>query len=174
MGQFIKHYVLGCEQCQQMKLALHSKALLQPQLIPEELWQFIGVDLITQLPESCGYDSICVYVDHHLDQCHLIPCTTKINAEGVADLHYKEIFHLHGVPQKIYLDRGLQFTARFIQALYKKLGINTGFTTAYHSQDNSKVERKNKEVEQYLHLFCHKTQDNWVDHLPTAKFALNF
>jgi transposase InsO family protein len=173
MGQFIERYVLGCDQCQRMKPALHPKAPLQPQPVPEGPWQFIGVDLITQLPESRGYDSICVYVDHHSDQCHLIPCTTKINAEGVADLHYKEIFRLHGVPQKIYSDRGPQFAARFMRALYKRLGINTGFTTAYHPQGNGKVERKNKEVEQYLRLFCHKTQDDWVDHLSAAEFALN-
>jgi hypothetical protein len=173
MGQFIERYVLGCNQCQRMKPALHPKASLQSQPVPEGLWQFIRVDLITQLPESRGYDSICVYVDHHSDQCHLIPCTTKINAESVADLHYKEIFCLHSVPQKIYLNCGLQFAACFMRALYKRLGINTSFTTAYHSQGNGKVKRKNKKVEQYLCLFCHKTQDDWVDHLPAAEFALN-
>lgn len=173
MGQFIERYVLGCDQCQRMKPASHPRATLQPQPVPDGPWQFIGVDLITQLPKSRGFDSICVYVDHYSDQCHLIPCTTKINAEGVADLHYKEIFRLHGVPRKIYSDRGPQFAARFMKALYKRLGIESGFTTAYHPQGNGKVERKNQEVEQYLRLFCHKTQDDWVDHIPAAEFALN-
>jgi transposase InsO family protein len=60
-----------------------------------------------------------------------------------------------------------------MRALYKRLGIETGFTTAYHLQDNGKVERKNQEVEQYLHLFCNKRQDDWAPHLPAAEFALN-
>jgi hypothetical protein len=60
-----------------------------------------------------------------------------------------------------------------MRALYKHLGIKTGFTTAYHPQGNSKVERKNQEVEQYLCLFCNKRQDNWASHLSAAEFALN-
>ena len=60
-----------------------------------------------------------------------------------------------------------------MKALYKRLGIQTGLTTAFHPQGNGKVERKNQEVEQYLRLFCNKRQDDWVDHLPAAEFALN-
>ena len=173
MGPFIERYVLGCDQCQRMKPAAHPRPVLHPQPVPDGPWQFIGVDLITQLPKSRGFDSIAVYVDHYSDQCHLIPCTTKITAEGIADLHYREIFRLHGVPRKIVSDRGPQFAARFMQALYKRLGITHGLTTAYHPQGNGKVERKNQEVESYLRLFCHKTQDDWVDHIPAAEFALN-
>ena len=88
-------------------------------------------------------------------------------------MHYKEVFRLHGIPWKVYSDRGPQFAARFMKALYKRLGIQTGLTTAFHPQGNGKVERKNQEVEQYLRLFCNKRQDDWVDHLPAAEFALN-
>jgi hypothetical protein len=61
-----------------------------------------------------------------------------------------------------------------MRALYKHLGIETGFTTAYHPEGNGKVERKNQEVEQYLCLFCDKRQEDWAEHLPAAEFALNF
>jgi hypothetical protein len=60
-----------------------------------------------------------------------------------------------------------------MRALYKHLGIKTGFTTAYHPQGNGKVERKNQEVEQYLRLFCNKRQDDWASHLLAAEFTLN-
>jgi hypothetical protein len=60
-----------------------------------------------------------------------------------------------------------------MHALYKGLSIETGFTTAYHSKDNSKVKRKNQEVEQYLHFFCDKRQEDWAKHLSAAEFALN-
>lgn len=133
----------------------------------------MGVDLITQLPCSRGFDSIAVYVDHYSDQAHLVPCHTTITAEGTADLHYKDIFHLHGVPRKIHSDRGPQFAAHFMCALYGCLGIETGLTTAYHPQSNGKVEHKNQQVEEYLRMFCHHQQDDWVDHLPAAEFALN-
>jgi hypothetical protein len=60
-----------------------------------------------------------------------------------------------------------------MRALYKCLGIKTGLTTAYHSEENGKVEHKNQEVEQYLCLFCNKHQEDWAKHLSAAEFALN-
>ena len=58
-------------------------------------------------------------------------------------------------------------------ALYKRLGIDAGLTTAYHPQANGQVERKNQEVEAYLRLFISKRQDDWIDLLPTAEFVIN-
>ena len=60
-----------------------------------------------------------------------------------------------------------------MHALYKRLGIDAGLMTAYHPQANGQVERKNQEVEAYLHLFIGKRQDDWVDLLPTAEFVIN-
>ena len=60
-----------------------------------------------------------------------------------------------------------------MRVLYKRLGIDTGLTTAYHPQANGQVERKNQEVEAYLRLFVGKRQDDWVDLLPTAEFVIN-
>jgi hypothetical protein len=94
-------------------------------------------------------------------------------AEGAAKLHYRDVFHFYGIPKKVFSDCGPQFAARFIHALYKHLGIETGLTTAYHSEGNGQVECKNQEVEQYLHLFCDKRQKDWTKHLLTAEFALN-
>ena len=173
MAAFVEKYVLGCDAGQRYKSARHPKALLQPQDVPEYPWELMGVDLITQLPTSRGFNSICTYVDHETDQTHLALCKDMLTAEGAAELHYKDVFRLHGIPRKVYSDRGPQFAARFMRALYKHLGIETGFTTAYHPQGNGKVERKNQEVEQYLRIFCNQRQDDWADHLPAAEFALN-
>jgi transposase InsO family protein len=173
IGASVEQYVLGCDKCQRYKLAQHPNTTLQPHKMPTAPWEYVEVDLITQLPRSNGFDSICVYVNHYLDQCHLVSCKSNLTAESAADIHYSDIFRLHGIPKKIFSDRGPQFAARFMRALYKRLGIKTGFTTAYHPQGNGKVERKNQEVKQYLCLFCNKQQDNWASHLPAAEFALN-
>lgn len=131
------------------------------------------MDLITGLPRVGEYDAIAVYIDHYSKQVHVLPTTSEVDAEGIADLHYKEIFRLHGVPTKIVSDRGPQFAARLMNALYHKLGITHALTTAYHPQSNGQTERANQEVEQHLQLFANSRHDNWVTSLPTAEFVLN-
>jgi hypothetical protein len=156
MNASVEQYVLKCNKCQCYKPTQHSNATLQPHETPTAPWEHISVDLITQLPESNGFNSICIYVDHYLDQCHLMPCKSHFTAKGATDIHYSNVFCLHGISKKIFSNWGPQFAARFMRALYKHLGIETSFTTAYHPQGNSKVEHKNQEVKQYLYLFCNK------------------
>ena len=133
----------------------------------------MGVDLITGLPLVDGYDAIIVYIDHYSKQVHVIPTTSEVDAEGVADIHYREIFRLHGIPTKIVSDRGPQFAARIMKALYNRLGITHALTTAYHPQSNGQTERANQEVERHLRLFTNSRQDDWVKYLPSAEFVLN-
>uniref|UniRef100_A0A0W0FN80 Putative reverse transcriptase-rnase h-integrase n=1 Tax=Moniliophthora roreri TaxID=221103 RepID=A0A0W0FN80_MONRR len=133
----------------------------------------MGVDLITGLPESQGYDAIIIYVNLYSKQVHVLPTVTTLNAKGVADIHYREIFRLHGIPYKFVSDRGPQFAAQVTQALHKHLGIQAGLTTAYHPSANGQTEQANQEIEQFLRLFVSKRQDDWVDWLPTAEFILN-
>ena len=173
MAGFISAYVEGCNKCQRYRKDIHPKAQIQLQEVPEGPWQIIGVDLIGPLPLSKGKDMILNIVDHYTKQIHLFPVTSQIMANGVASIYFEQVFPLHGIPKKIISDRGPQFAARSMQALYKRLGIDAGLTTAYHPQANGQVERKNQEVEVYLHLFISKRQDDWVELLPTAEFVIN-
>jgi len=47
------------------------------------------------------------------------------------------------------------------------------FTSGYHPEANSQVERTNQTLEQYLHIYCNYQQDNWSELLPLAEFAYN-
>jgi len=60
-----------------------------------------------------------------------------------------------------------------MKELYKQLGIEANFTTAYHPQTNGQTERTNQETEHYLHLFINYHQSDWHEWLPTAEFAYN-
>jgi hypothetical protein len=134
MAGFISAYVEGCDRCQHYRKDLHPKALIQPQEVPEGPWQTIGIDLIGPLPVSRGKDAILNIVDHYTKQIHLFPVTTQLTADGVASIYFEQVFPLHGIPKKIISDRGPQFAARSMRALYKRLGIDAGLTTAYHPQ----------------------------------------
>jgi hypothetical protein len=173
MAGFISAYIEGCDKCQRYRKDTHPKAHIQPQEVPEGPWQIIGIDMIGPLPVSRGKDAILNIVDHYTKQIHLFPVTTQLTADGVASIYFEQVFPLHGIPKKIISDRGPQFAARSMRALYKRLGIDSGLTTAYHPQANGQVEHKNQEVEGYIRLFIGKRQDDWADLLPTAEFVIN-
>jgi transposase InsO family protein len=126
-----------------------------------------------QLPPSNHFDSIAIYVDYYSNQTHLVLCKSNLTAKDTANLHYRDVFRLYGIPKKVFSNYGPQFAAQFMHALYKCFDIKTCLTTTYHPEGNGKVEHKNQEVEQYLHLFRDKCQEDWAKHLLAAEFTLN-
>ena len=92
------------------------------------------------MPESKGYNTICVIVDWFSKQIHALPTTTKVTAEGMAVLYRDQVFKLYELLKKIIHDRGPHFNAKFMRELYKVLHIEGNPSTAYHSQTNSQTE----------------------------------
>jgi len=80
---------------------------------------------------------------------------------------------LHGLPESIVSDRGVQFAAGMIKELNNLLGIQTKLSTAYYLQIDGQTERVNQELEQYLRVFIDHRQEQWLDWLETAEFAYN-
>jgi len=66
---------------------------------------------------------------------------------------------LHGLPESIILDRGVQFAAGIMRELNNLLGIQTKLSTAYHPQADGQTERINQELEQYLRVFINHRQE---------------
>ena len=64
MSIFVKNYVTGCDTCQRMKnRPQRPYGFLKPNKVPNGPWEIISIDFITQLPESEGFNAICVVVD---------------------------------------------------------------------------------------------------------------
>ena len=56
------------------------------------------MDFITGLPKAQGQDCIDVVVDRLTKYAHLFPITTTYTIVQVAEVFFKEIFKLHGIP----------------------------------------------------------------------------
>jgi len=106
---------------------------LRPNIVPERLWQYILVDLITKLPVSRGYDSVLVVCDRFLKILHFIVTTEKTTVEELARLFRDNVWKLHGLLESVISDRGPYFAAGLMKELNKMLGIGTKLSTAFYS-----------------------------------------
>jgi len=167
-------YVDGCDACQRYKNRSEAPAgKLMPNAILEKPWSHISADFITKLSLAQGYDAILVVCDRFSKMAHFIATTEKTSAEGLAKLFRDHVWKLHGLPESIISDRGVQFPAGMMKEMNNLLGIQTKLSTAYHPQMDGQTERVNQELEQYLRVFIDHRQEQWLDWLRTAEFAYN-
>ena len=176
MSSFVHRYISGCALCQQMKVNTHlTVPVLSP--IPSSCtcpFQQLLVDLITDHPLSFAYDSLMVMVNHGLSKgVILIPCTKTIDAKGVAELFFKNVFLRFGLHDHLISDRGLQFTSAFAAELACILGYDLKLSSVYHPQTDGEMEQVNQEIEMYLRMFCQGQPDKWSELIPMAEFTHN-
>jgi hypothetical protein len=172
----VKIFIKSCLQCQQNKVEQKKLArLLQPLPIPNEPWESISMDFIMALPQNHGQsDAILVIVARLSNQAHFVPTHSKVDAPGVATLFYKEVYHLHGLPQSIISDRDIRFTSHFWQSLFQIVGTKFNMNTGFHSQTDGQTERVNRVLEELIRAYVAINQTDWVDCLPRAEFAYNY
>ena len=124
--------------------------LLQPIPIPTRRWEQITTDLVTDLPESHGHTAIAVFVDCLSKMVHFAPCRKEVTAEGYARLFINTVFRYHGMPEVIISDRDPRFTSKFWTQLFKLLGTNLRFSTAFHPQTDGQSEVMIRVLENFL------------------------
>ena len=74
---------------------------------------------------------------------YFIATTERMSAEGLAKLFRDHVWKLHGLPESVILDRGVQFVVGMMRELNNLLGIQTKLSMAYHSQTDGQTERTN-------------------------------
>ena len=119
MSLYVGMYVSHCNLCLCTKIQRRlPTGELQPLLIPEERWDVISVDFISEHPESDGYDSVMVAVNSVGKRSQFVETDTTVTAAGAANLYLWNIWKLHSLPRKVISDCGPQFVAAFMKELY--------------------------------------------------------
>ncbi len=114
MNRLLREYVKSCDTCARSKAPRHRPfGLLQPLLIPSRPWGSIVMDFITDLPTVKAKNSILDVVDHLTKMAHFTPYSKSIMVEETAQSNLDKIVQLHGLPEEIVSDRGLQFASKF-------------------------------------------------------------
>jgi len=88
---------------------------LVPNKIPNKPWEIISTDLIIQLPELNGYDTICVIVDRLTKRAHFIPINNWFSSKDMAQLLYDKVYLLYELLLQIILDKEVQYSAELFQ-----------------------------------------------------------
>jgi hypothetical protein len=171
----VAHFVSTCDSCQRVK-SRNTKAagLLQPLPLPQDTWESVSMDLITQLPPSAeGYTAIAVFVDRLSKMARLVPCHDTTTAEQFADLFVDAVFRSHGMPRELVSDRDTKFTSEFWATLTQRLGVTRAMSSTFHPQTDGQTERVNRIIEDMLRHFIDPAHSNWVRLLPLVEFAYN-
>ena len=104
---------------------------------------------------------------------HFIPCHKSDDAANVADLFFREIIRLHGVPNTIVSDRDAKFLSHFWRCLWAKLGTKLLFSTTCHPQTDGQTEVVNRSLSTMLRAVLKNNLKLWEECLPHIEFAYN-
>jgi hypothetical protein len=120
-----------------------------------------------------GYDSNWVIVGQLTKVAHFIPINTTYSGPQLAKLYMLRIVYLHGVPKKIMIDRGTQFSLRFWERLHETFDNQLCFSSAYHAHIYGQTKRVNQILEDMLRACALHYERSWDKSLSYAEFSYN-
>jgi hypothetical protein len=144
-----------------------------PLLVPPRPWHTIGLDDLTHLPESNGFKSVFIGVDHLTRMAHFLPCKETVNAEDTSTLFLQGVYRIHGLPCVLINDRDPKFVSGFWHTLWRRLGTRLNMSSSQHPETHGLTERVNNTFHHLLCSFSCYDGSDWTALLPKVEFAYN-
>jgi transposase InsO family protein len=141
----VKQYIVMCPCCQKMsmlKIPIHSHPFTTSRYYPMEC---LNIDFIGPYPDKSYVLVIIDTFTRWVELFYSAAATAKIAA-----LHLLQHFGRFGAPSQLLSDRGSHFVNEIITEFTTLVGTQQCLTLAYSSQQNSIVERVNKEINRHI------------------------
>jgi hypothetical protein len=170
LTQDVKKFIMLCPTCQKMsqiKIPIHAVKYVASTY---STMQCLNIDFVGPYPDG-GY--LLVIIDTFTRWVELYPCeaaTAQTALDGLIT-HFGRF----GCPQIIRSDRGSHFANELIKEFLQATGTPHNLTLAYSSEENSIVERANKEVNRHIraYTFDKNTMQNWRTTIPFVQRIIN-
>jgi len=98
---------------------------------------------------------------------HFIAYRTN-DATHIAELYFKEVMRLYGIPRSTVSDHDTKFLSHFWITLWKKIGTKLKYSSTFHPQINGQTEVTNRTLETLLRALTKLNAKAWDLLLPHA------
>lgn len=170
MRQHVKHFIRNCPLCQKLradKFPTHPHPFTTSTNIPMHC---LNIDFIGPFPDG-GYILTIICTFTRWVELYKTSDATALAAARCLVQHFGRF----GAPAQIRSDNGPHFTAEVVTQFLKLVGVQHCKTLPYSSEENSIVERCNKEINRHIRAltFENNTLENYEESLPFVQRILN-
>ena len=143
MHKFMNNYKIF----QHAKGKIQNTRLYIPLPVPTRPWDSINMYFVLGLPKTQkGYDSIFVVVDRFSKLPNCVACFKTSDATDIANLFFKEIVRLHGLPTNIISDWDSRFLRHFWRTLWKRMNTRLDYSSTYQPQIDGQTDVVNRSL----------------------------
>ena len=175
MSVTIPKDVEKCATCRRTKDATH-RGFGMPQVSTPTAVPFAHIAIDKMHPPSAdgGYDGILVVIDHATRFTILIPHKSTYTAKDNAQLLYKHVFSVFGIPESIRSDSERALIGDAFARLSEVMHIEQIVSSALNKTSNGMAERRIRFVNTLLKSVMEdKESRSWVEILPMIQSVAN-
>ena len=168
--QHIRYFIDNCPCCQKMsmlKIPIHAHHFTTSTYTPMEC---LNIDFIGPFPDD-GYILVIVCTFTRWVELYVTDDCTALSAAACLLQHFGRF----GAPHQLRSDNGPHFIADLIREFLSLIGVEHCLTLAYSKQENSIVERYNKEINRHLRALTYENTSltDYRKSLPFVQRILN-